>query len=81
MSGISVEEELKKETEKWLKRIENLEIIPLNEKGEEFLENIRAYIRDCKYFLARKDLVRAFECVIWAWAWLEIGKELKFLAT
>jgi hypothetical protein len=52
----------------------------LGKTRSDFLKNINAYIKDCKYFLGRGDLIRAFEAVIWAWAWLEIGKELKVLS-
>jgi hypothetical protein len=73
---------LKKEVEKWLEKIEkeikNVKI--LGKTRSDFLKNINAYIKDCKYFLGRGDLIRAFEAVIWAWAWLEIGKELKVLS-
>ncbi|MCS7144136.1 MAG: DUF357 domain-containing protein [Archaeoglobaceae archaeon] len=44
-----------------------------------FLENIKAYISDSEYFISSYDFIRAFECVIWAWAWLEIGLELGML--
>ena len=27
----------------------------------------------------KKDLIRAFEAVIWAWAWMEIGLEKELL--
>ncbi|MDI9610506.1 MAG: DUF357 domain-containing protein [Archaeoglobaceae archaeon] len=47
------------------------------EGDKRFLDNIKAYASDAEFFLLRADLVRAFECVIWAWAWLEIGLELK----
>ena len=72
-------EELKKEIKKWLEKIEKLEIKPKNDNGEEFKNNIEAYIHDSKYFLEGGDLIRAFEAVIWAWAFLEICKELGFL--
>ena len=76
----SIEEELEMETKKWLERIEReIEAVEaVNKKGKEFFENIKAYISDSHYFLDR-DLIRAFECVVWAWAWLEIGIELKLL--
>ncbi len=70
---MNVEEELRKETVKWLERIEDR--IENVEGNEQFMRNIKAYISDSKYFLEREDLVRAFECVVWAWAWLEIGLE------
>ncbi|HIP57688.1 MAG TPA: DUF357 domain-containing protein [Archaeoglobus profundus] len=76
-----IEKELKNETIKWLSRIrekiKNVEAV--NEKGEEFLRNINAYISDTEYFLNKNDLIRAFECIVWAWAWLEIGLNIGIL--
>ncbi len=69
---MSVEEELRSETLKWLERIKSRNF----DGDRRFVENIRAYISDSEYFLAIGDLVRAFECVVWAWAWLEIGIEI-----
>jgi hypothetical protein len=40
------------------------------------MDNIKAYISDTEYFLKKGDLIRAFECVVWAWAWMEIGIEI-----
>ncbi len=76
---MSVEEELKKETEKWLSRIEKIKIVEKCEKGKEFVENIKAYVKDARYFLEKGDLIRAFECVVWAWAWMEIGERIKVI--
>lgn len=76
---MNLSEELKKETEKWLKKIENLEFAAKFEKGKEFAENIKAYISDCKYFLREGELIKAFEAIVWAWAFLEISKELNLL--
>ena len=78
---MSVEEELRNETLKWLGRIEEKikNVEAANEKGQEFMRNIEAYISDSRYFLEIHDLVRAFECVVWAWAWLEIGIEMNIL--
>jgi hypothetical protein len=68
-----IEEDLRAETVKWQKKAQDLYE---NVSGDrEFLENIFAYIRDCQYFLEKDDLIRAFEAVIWAWAWMEIGLE------
>ncbi|AGK61898.1 Uncharacterized protein conserved in archaea [Archaeoglobus sulfaticallidus PM70-1] len=69
---MNVEEELRKETEKWKAKIE--EKMKNVSGDEDFLRNIRAYILDSTYFLEKGDLVRAFECIVWAWAWLEIGE-------
>ncbi|VVB60238.1 Uncharacterised protein [uncultured archaeon] len=48
-------------------------------KGEEFIKNIAAYIDDSMHFTQKKDHVRAFEAIIWAWAWIEIGKDIGVL--
>lgn len=66
--------DLRSETLKWLERAERLFARLSGE--ESFLENISAYIADSKYFLENGDLIRAFEAVIWAWAWMEIGLEM-----
>ncbi len=74
-----IEDELRAETKKWLEKIEQkLPNVNVNskEKGDQFLKNIHAYVSDSKHFLEKGDLVRAFEAVIWAWSWLEIGLEM-----
>ncbi|WP_456330641.1 DUF357 domain-containing protein [Archaeoglobus sp.] len=71
---MKLEEELREETLKWLRRIEERMNGIGGDRG--FMENIRAYISDSHYFLEKGDLIRAFECVVWAWAWLEIGLEV-----
>ena len=48
-----------------------------DKKGKEFLRNINAYVHDCEHFLKVGNYVLAFESIVWAWAWYEIGKELK----
>lgn len=75
-------EELIRETTKWLERIRERirNVSALNENGEEFLRNIEAYISDTEYFFKKGDLVKAFECVVWAWAWLEIGLRIGILS-
>jgi len=66
---------LLREIKKWTKKINN-EI--KNVSGDkEFLENINAYIKDSQYFFEKNDFVRSFEAIIWAWAWLEIGKDVE----
>ena len=73
----NLEEDLLSETVKWQNKAQDLYD---NISGEdEFLENVYAYIRDCQYFLDRGDLIRAFEAIIWAWAWMEIGLQKGFL--
>jgi len=70
-----LEEELRSETLKWLKRAQAL-YSTLSSGDERFLENIKAYISDSRHFLDKGDLIRAFEAVVWAWAWMEIGLEI-----
>ena len=69
----NLETDLRAETLKWLEKAESLfsEI----SGNAQFIDNISAYISDSKYFLEKGDLIRAFEAVIWAWAWMEIGLE------
>ena len=78
---MDLEKELKGETEKWLGKIreEMRGVEVLDKEREGLLENIRAYVKDCNYFLGKNDLIRAFESVVWAWSWLEILKELNVL--
>ncbi len=68
-----LEEDLRAETVKWQKKA--CDLYERVSGDGEFLENITAYIHDCQYFLGKGDLIRAFEAIIWAWAWLEIGLE------
>ncbi|RQW80887.1 MAG: DUF357 domain-containing protein [Methanothrix sp.] len=75
---MSLEENLEAETRKWLVKAEDLFAAVSGE--EHFQENISAYIRDSHYFLENGDLIRAFEAVIWAWAWMEIGLDRNILA-
>lgn len=69
-----IEKDLEKETLKWLEKAKKEFKTIKKTQDKEFLTNIEAYIKDTNYFLEKKDLIRAFEAVIWAWAWLEIGK-------
>ncbi len=72
---------LKKETNKWQKKLENKikELEETNEEGKNFLKNIKAYYKDSFHFEEEEDYLRAFESIIWAWAWFEIGKEYGFI--
>ena len=71
----------KEEVEKWLsklkKEIENVK--PVDKKGEELLDNIRAYVYDTEHFLKEEDLVKAWELISFAWGLFEAGVELNFL--
>jgi hypothetical protein len=72
-----LEGDLRAETLKWQKRAEDL--FSRVSGDEHFLENIQAYLKDSNYFLEKGDLIRAFEAVVWAWAWMEIGLEIESL--
>jgi uncharacterized protein len=74
-----IEFDLRNETMKWLQRAEQL-FPKISHKEDRFTENIAAYISDSHHFLDNGDLIRAFEAVIWAWAWMEIGQEMGLLA-
>lgn len=74
-----LEKNLQKEIHKWLPRAKE-EFKKLRKaKDKDFLANIEAYLKDTEYFLQKEDLIRSFEAVIWAWAWLEIGKRKRIL--
>ncbi len=74
---MTLKEELEAETQKWLEKAEDLFE---NISGDrDFMENISAYISDSHYFLDNGDLIRAFESVVWAWAWMEIGLKKNIL--
>lgn len=76
-----IEEELISETKKWLSRIESeIKKVKENKENKDYIENIKAYISDTKYFLKNGKLILAFEAVIWAWAWLQILRDLKILS-
>jgi uncharacterized protein len=79
----NLENDLRDETMKWLEKAEEMmqTIVPAGEKlrPKHFLNNISAYIYDSKHFLEYGDLIRAFEAVVWAWAWIEIGLEMGIL--
>lgn len=78
---MSVEAKLIAEIEKWSKKLDGAlaDVSPSKEQGTRMLQNIRAYREDSKHFFCKGDLVRSFECLIWAWAILEIGRELELL--
>lgn len=76
---MEIAESLRKETEKWLIKLENLKIEAKSERGSEYKKNIEAYINDSKHFTENGDLIRAFEAIVWAWAFFEISEELGLL--
>jgi hypothetical protein len=81
MVKMDTDERLRQEIKKWtlkiVKDLENTEAV--DRKGTQFLINIKAYVNDSGHFILKGDLVSAFEAIIWAWSWLEIGLELGLL--
>jgi len=77
---MGIEADLLAEIKKWSKRLDDslLDIHPVGEEGAKMLKNIRAYRSDSAHFLER-DPIKSFECLIWAWAILEVGRELGHL--
>jgi len=75
------EERLKNEAEKWFKKAKEkrIKLKTTNKKYENFLENIDAYLADYKYFLVENKIIEAFEAIVWAWSWIEIGLQEGFL--
>lgn len=70
--------EIKDETVKMTRKIEPLidKIEVKDDKGEEMLVNMKAYISDSKHFFENKNYLKSFEAIVWAWAILEICEEL-----
>jgi uncharacterized protein len=77
----ATEQKLTFETKKWLEKIKPVRdcIVMADESKKNFLDNIDAYISDSQYFLENGDYIEAFEAVIWAWAYIEIGKDIGIL--
>ena len=79
---MDTENTLRQETNKWLRKLEKEtkgiepsgKVDPANVRNS--IDNIHAYIKDCKYFLEKEDLVRAFEAVVYAWGIYETCKRL-----
>jgi len=71
-------EKLLEETLKMIEKIEPMigKIEITGDKGEEMLENTKAYVSDSKHFLNEKDFIRAFESVVFAYGILETCEEL-----
>lgn len=76
---------LEKETKKWLEKLKQ----ELNKPGikeivntikekltRAMIKNMQAYVEDCQHFLEKKDFIRAFEAIIYAWGIWETLKHL-----
>jgi hypothetical protein len=66
---------------RWMEKLEPLlpRIEALDAKGEELLTNLKAYADDARHFQEDGNLVLAFECMVWAWALWETGRQLGVL--
>jgi hypothetical protein len=71
----------REEIERWLKKLEDKlnKARLMDERRKDFLENIRAYVRDCRYWMDKGDYVKAWEVVSFAWGLFEAGEELEVL--
>jgi len=73
--------DVEKETRKFIDELRTkIEKVSVNdEKGEEMLDNIKAYINDSEYFIEKGDLIRSFEAIVWAMAIFDTCRELGVL--
>ena len=76
---MSTEEKLIKETKKWLRKAKKKRKKIKTCKNKDFLKNIDAYISDTNHFLENGEYIEAFEAIVWAWSWMEILEELKYI--
>jgi len=76
-----IEKNLIDEITRWRKRLaeKRKTVVLIDKTKEDFIQNIDSYIDDSTYFFNRKDYIRAFESLIWSWAWIEIGERLEIL--
>lgn len=69
------ENELLNQTKKWLvklqKKRQNVSIESPNKGLATAIKNLDAYIADAGHFIEKKDYIRSFEAVIYAWGILE----------
>lgn len=80
---MSLESELTEEIKKWTAKLDGAlsTVEARDEGGGKILSNIKAYRKDSQHFFKQGSLVKSFECLIWAWAILELGKELELFRT
>jgi len=71
--------EMREEIKEMTVKIEPLieKIVVKDDRGQEMITNMKAYISDSKHFLENGNLVKSFEAIVWAWAILEICEELE----
>ena len=79
------QEGLQTETRKWLEKLEK-ETRDIRKTGkmkdklvDPVLENMGAYIKDCRHFISIGDWIRAFEACVYAWGILETLRHLELV--
>ncbi len=78
---MTLETKLIKEIKKWTAKLDDALSTAgaRSEAGKKMISNIKAYREDFEHFLKQGNLIKSFECLIWAWTLLETGKELEHL--
>ena len=78
---MTLEGKLIEEIKKWTAKLDGTlsTTRARSKQGEKMFSNIKAYRGDSEHFLKQGDLIKSFECLIWAWALLELGRELSYL--
>jgi len=78
---MTLDAKLTEEIKKWTAKLDGAlsAARARSEQGVKMVSNIKAYRRDSGHFLEQGDLIKSFECLIWAWALLELGGELGHL--
>jgi len=77
----NTQETLERETKKWLEKLEeqSKKIEILDPKAKNEVVNIKSYLSDAKHFLEKKDFVRSFEAVVYAYGILDSLDRMKMI--
>jgi hypothetical protein len=73
--GAMLEAAAKKEVERMETVLKGLKI--LDQSALELYNLVLSYASDARYFLEKKDFLRAFEAAVISWAWVDAGLHLK----
>ncbi len=70
---MEIKEDLIRQTEKMLKEIKEKRtgLILVDGSKKSVVDNLDAYISDTQHFINKKDVIRAYEAVVYAWGILE----------
>jgi uncharacterized protein len=71
---MDIKEEIVQMLERIGPLIEKIEV--KDERGQEMLTNMKAYISDSRHFMGKENYLKSFEAIVWAWAILEICEDL-----